>query len=91
MGTVGILNLFTRSAESTMVVQPESTRILLAGFFPMVPLKMKRESDLVEIAISKNFPKCAGTLDQLEKHWQLSDGLLFYYHRLFIPEQFEVI
>jgi hypothetical protein len=45
-------------------------------------------TDDFEIAILKNFPKCAGTLDQLEKHWQLSNGLLFYNHRLFIPEQF---
>jgi len=54
MGTVGILNLLTKSAESTMVVHPESTRIL-AGFCPMVPLKMNRESDFVEIGIESGF------------------------------------
>ena len=45
-------------------------------------------TDPLRIAISKEFPKHAGTAEKLEKHWLLSEGLLYYGNRLFIPTEF---
>ena len=45
--------------------------------------------DPIRTEIAARFPKCAGNLKKLEKHWQISEGLLYYNYRLFIPEKFQ--
>jgi hypothetical protein len=46
------------------------------------PLPKPRISvDPIRIEIAARFPKCAGNLEKLEKHWQISEGLLYYNYR----------
>jgi hypothetical protein len=88
-GTVDLVNshgkIISCEHDELLIIEKAEISTFDAEIFP----KPRISTDPIRDAISANFPKCAGTKDNLEKHWRIVDNILYYNYRIFIPTEFQ--
>ena len=71
--------------DELLIIEKAELSTFDAEIFP----KPRFSTDPIRDAISSNFPKCAGTKDNLEKFCRIVNNILYYNYRLFIPTEIQ--